>query len=146
MQQTIVKYLREECDEQPPVPFVGSANGMYLGGGSKQDGARKWPSLKSTGCSAGYPDIFIHRRGFNGEIGLAVELKIGANRLSPAQKLWRDVLVAEGNHFAVVYSFEEFKSTLDEYLHGRARAPARPARSERSRSLRGTEELPLVLE
>ena len=45
-----------------------------------------------------------------------------------------------------VYSFEEFKSTLDEYLHGRARAPARPARSERARSRRGTEELPLVLE
>ena len=146
MQQAIVRYLRGEGTEVPWIPFVGSANGAYLGGGSdkcdKSAGARRWATLRSTGCSAGYPDLFMHRRGHNGEIGLAVELKIVDGVLSRAQKQWRDALIAEGCHFAVVHSLDEFKRTLDEYLHGRtARAPR-----ARVASRRGTSQLPLVID
>ena len=93
----------------------------------------------------------MHRRGHNGEIGLAVELKTVVGVLTRAQKLWRDALVAEGCHFEVVRSLDEFKRTLDEYLHGRTApaapaAPARRASRARIESRRGTSELPLVVD
>lgn len=84
----------------------------------------------------------VHRRGCNGEIGLAVELKVGNNGLTPAQKEWRDALLAEGCEFAVVHSLDEFKPTLDKYLHG---APT-PARQRRPGSLRRTDALPFELD
>jgi len=47
-----------------------------------------------------------------------VELKVPGAPLKPEQKMWRDTLVDEGCHYAVAYSFEEFMTTLTEYLHG----------------------------
>ena len=151
MQKTIVKWLRSECEEQPPLRFVGSANGTYLGAAGKpgKAGPIRWASLQATGCSPGYPDLFIHRRGADGEIGLAVELKVGANALTPAQRAWRDALVAEGCHYAVVYSVAEFQAVLQRYLHGTPPTVAAQRSGGRSGgrvvSRRGTAELPLVL-
>lgn len=150
LQQRIVAWLHEECAEQPPLrAFVGSANGAYLGGSGKDPGAgaRVWASLQSTGCSKGYPDMFFHRRGAKGEIGLAVELKLPGGKLKPEQEWWRDTLVDEGCHYAVVVSFQEFKTTLTDYLHGQPAAPTPVRRTERPLSLRGASaEFALVLE
>ena len=150
MQKAIVKWLRDECTEQPPLRFVGSANGAYLGAAGKgKAGAIRWASLQATGCSPGYPDLFIHRRGAGGEIGLAVELKVGKNRLTPAQRVWRDALLAEGCHYAVVYSVAEFQAVLWSYLHGTPPTVAAQRSGRRSGgrivSRRGTAELPLVV-
>ena len=98
--------------------------------------------MQSTGCSPGYPDLFIHRRGHDGEIGLAVELKVEDKRLTRAQKKWRDALVAEGCQFAVIHSVAEFKQTLDTYLHGLPTRVARP----RPSSHRGTAAMPIVFD
>ena len=84
-----------------------------------------WAILKSTGASAGYPDFFIHRRGHNGEIGLAIEFKVGDNDLTPDQKWWREELLAEGNEYKVVRSLAGFKKELHEYLHGPPPPPQR---------------------
>ena len=86
--------------------------------GRPRDGARRWASLKSTGCSDGYPDLFFHRRGHGGQIGLAIELKTGAVPLTRTQKAWREALLAEGCDHAVVRSRKEFKRVLALYMNG----------------------------
>ena len=124
LQQAAFKWSKHECTESPPLrAVIGSANGAYLGGGIR--GAISWAILKSTGASAGYPDFFIHRRGHNGEIGLAIEFKVGDNDLTPDQKWWREELLAEGNEYKVVRSLAGFKKELHEYLHGPPPPPQR---------------------
>ena len=109
MQQQIVKYLRENRDD---VPFVGSSNGAFFG----RRGAKQWGIAKAAGASKGYPDLFVHRRGANGEIGLAVELKLPGRHLSLEQIRWRSKLIASGNAYMVAHSLQEFLSGLDNYL------------------------------
>lgn len=118
MQQAIVQHARAE-----KLLVIGSGNGAYLGGKgtgprSRRQGAVQWTTLKSTGASAGYPDLFIHKRGFFGEIGLAVECKVVGNHLSEAQEGWRADLLTANCGYAVVHSLAEFKAAVSKYLDG----------------------------
>ena len=75
IQKAIADHLREHW---PDMPFVGSVNGAFLGGGRL--GAIRWNVLRSAGSSSGYPDVFVHWRGAFNEIGLAVEVKVPGAR------------------------------------------------------------------
>ena len=125
LQKAIVNWMRAE---HPKLRCVGSANGAFLGPGAA--GAIRWAALESTGCSPGYPDLFVHRRGGNNEIGFAVEVKTDVGVLTRAQKAWRDDLIAEGCSFAVVRSLNEFKEQLAAYL-----GPPAPRGDARSRAI-----------
>ena len=118
IQKAIARFLREHW---PDMPFVGSVNGAFLGGGRL--GAIRWNALRTTGSSSGYPDVFVHWRGAFNEIGLAVEVKVPGARLQPRQQEWRTRLVRAGAVFVVVHSLDEFVQALNSYL-GDTPAPA----------------------
>ncbi|EOD12633.1 hypothetical protein EMIHUDRAFT_213374 [Emiliania huxleyi CCMP1516] len=118
IQKAIAHFLREHW---PDLPFVGSVNGAFLGGGRL--GAIRWNALRTTGSSSGYPDVFVHWRGAFNEIGLAVEVKVLGARLQPRQQEWRTRLVRAGAVFVVVHSLDEFVQALNSYL-GDTPAPA----------------------
>ena len=118
IQKAIAHFLREHW---PDMPFVGSVNGAFLGGGRL--GAIRWNALRTTGSSSGYPDVFVHWRGAFNEIGLAVEVKVPGARLQPRQQEWRTRLVRAGAVFVVVHSLDEFVQALNSYL-GDTPAPA----------------------
>lgn len=74
--------------------------------------------LKAEGVLAGVPDLFLSaaRGGFH---GLYIEMKDGRKgRVSESQRGVMERLTAEGYLCAVCRSFDEFRSTVEEYLRG----------------------------
>lgn len=59
--------------------------------------------LKATGTIAGVWDLHLFYKG-NFYI---IETKVGRNKLSKAQEQWRDVMIENGAHAFVYYTFEE---------------------------------------
>lgn len=57
----------------------GSSNGAVY-----KHGARTANAMKARGCAPGRPDLLVLESGADGSPGLAVELKIGSNKLSDA--------------------------------------------------------------
>lgn len=58
--------------------------------------------------------VIINGRKFG--IAIAVEIKIGKDRLSDDQKLRRDKVEAAGGHYIVAKTFDEFKETIDSII------------------------------
>ena len=80
--------LQVECvawTEELGLTLYGTMGGVFFGG---EYGARaaRGRAFKARGTSPGIPDLLIFDRGARGEAGLAVELKIGDNPLSPEQE------------------------------------------------------------
>jgi hypothetical protein len=48
--------------------------------------------------------------------GMRIEMKVGRNRLTPAQERWRVWYERQGYYAAVCYSWEEAARTLEQYL------------------------------
>tara|TARA_Y100000593_G_scaffold74079_1_gene136177 strand:- start:24 stop:395 length:372 start_codon:yes stop_codon:yes gene_type:complete len=82
-------------------------------GGKRHIGTAK--KLKASGAKAGVPDIFLPVP--HGEKhGLWIELKVGKNKATTAQKMWLSNLASEGYETAVCYGFHEAMTTIVDYL------------------------------
>lgn len=77
--------------------------------------AREAAKFKEMGVRAGFPDLFLYRPA-GGFHGLALELKAGKNKQSPLQVELQAKLEARGYRYAVVYSFDDFRRVIEEYL------------------------------
>lgn len=83
--------------------------------------------MKAMGAKAGVPDVLVFTRPkminpYPGPIGyrngLAIELKIGKNRPTPAQLEWKDKLERCGWRWEVCYSFDEVLAVLRQCYPG----------------------------
>lgn len=85
--------------------------------GGKRD-KRTAAMLKAEGVKAGVPDVFlpVARQGYH---GFYIEMKVGENTTSTAQKAWIAALTAEGYLTAVVYDWMTAARAIAGYL-GRA--------------------------
>ena len=93
----------------------GQAGGAaYLFGGR----TRSANALKARGMEPGTLDLFVLEPGFSGMHGLAVELKIGDNDLSDAQRAWFTRARAKGWRCEVVKSLQEFVALVHEHQSG----------------------------
>ena len=72
--------------------------------------------MKREGVRAGVPDLFLAAPNKT-SYGLFLEMKAGkAGRVSPAQDEMQKILSAHGYAVAVCRSFDEAKTTIEEYL------------------------------
>ncbi|HXF63049.1 MAG TPA: VRR-NUC domain-containing protein [Caldilineaceae bacterium] len=71
--------------------------------------------LKAEGVKPGVPDLFlpVPRGGYH---GLWIELKVGANQLTPAQQQWIEALARFGYLTVVCYGGAEAIAALEQYL------------------------------
>ena len=72
-------------------------------------------AMKREGVKRGVPDLCLPVAR-SGKHGLYIEFKAGDGKLSPYQRRWRDLLIAQGYGVEVVYSFEQAKDLLLNYL------------------------------
>ena len=73
--------------------------------------------LKAEGVVAGYPDIMVFR-GWSGNTGLALELKVWPNKPSADQEEIHRLLTVEGWRVAVCYGLGEVEQVTREYFGG----------------------------
>ena len=75
--------------------------------------------MKAEGLKAGVPDVHlpIASCGYN---GLWIELKVGKNRPTEAQKQWHDALRAMGHKVCVCYSAQAAWDEITGYLDAKA--------------------------
>lgn len=78
--------------------------------------------LKAAGVKEGVPDIFllVPKKGF---CGLALEMKFGKNKTTPAQQDWLKRLQRAGYKIAVPYGFLEAQAEIREYLQNPGEPP-----------------------
>ena len=91
----------------------------HVPNGGKRD-KRTAAMLKAEGVKSGVPDVVlpVARGGFH---GLYLELKVGRNKPSDAQKAWLAALEAEGYRTAVAYDWTAAARALVAYLGHDAR-------------------------
>lgn len=91
----------------------GSANGAVY-----KYGARTANAMKARGCTPGRPDLLVLEHGADGSPGLAVELKIGRNQLSDAQRAWFARAEKRGWRCEVIRSIVAFQTLVREHVTG----------------------------
>jgi CRISPR/Cas system-associated protein Cas5 (RAMP superfamily) len=71
--------------------------------------------LKAEGVLPGVADLvlFIPTQTHH---GLFIELKIKPNKQSVHQKEWQALVTKMNYHYVVVYSFDEFKEQIENYI------------------------------
>ena len=119
LQKAVAKYL----DHHPATKghWFHPPNGSFYGG-TYRVRAMRGAKMKAMGVKAGVPDVIIVRPPDNLGIALsgsdvvavAIELKVGRNKPTPAQVKWHDTLRACGWRVEVCYSFEEVKKVVTE--------------------------------
>lgn len=62
--------------------------------------------MKKMGVKAGIPDIIIINPTLHGDVGLAIELKVKPNRVTPAQEAWRAKFISNGWAWDVAYDID----------------------------------------
>ena len=76
--------------------------------------------LKRKGVTAGVPDVLVfHPKMESGRMeyyGLAIELNVGKNKPTPAQKHMLSEFECAGWQTAVCYNFEAAQYEIDQYL------------------------------
>lgn len=82
--------------------------------GGRRD-LREAARFKAMGVSAGFPDLIlcIPSHGYH---GLCLELKTQTGRQSAMQKEWQKRLSSQGYLYAVIRSFDEFRTAINNYL------------------------------
>ena len=88
-------------------------NGAYFGGGTRS--AIRGATLKRQGLKPGVPDCVILTPSPETGQATFIELKIGYNKLSPDQEVWRDRLEGLGYGYGVAKSLDEVKGVLTQY-------------------------------
>jgi hypothetical protein len=78
--------------------------------------------LKRKGVTAGVPDVLIFQPKITHNrleyYGLAIELKVGKNRTTPAQRAILHDFDSSGWQAVVCYSFEEAQQVIDDHIRG----------------------------
>lgn len=97
------------ADEQDLL-VVGTA-----GGAAYKFGGRTANAMKAKGVEPGQPDLLILTPGGDGTYGLAIELKIGKNELSEAQRAWFARARAKNWRCGEARSLEEFVALVHEH-------------------------------
>lgn len=71
--------------------------------------------LKAEGVVAGVSDLIllVPAHGF---FALCIEMKVKPNKQSDYQKEWQTLVEGYGYQYAVIYTFEEFRDLVNEYL------------------------------
>jgi hypothetical protein len=82
-------------------------------GGKRPRGAAG--KLKAMGVKPGVLDVLLPLP-YNGWSGLAIEMKVGANKTTEQQDDWLAVFHASGYYTAVCYSAEEFMAHVNKFL------------------------------
>jgi hypothetical protein len=82
-------------------------------GGSRN--AIEAANLKRQGVKAGVCDIHVDKAA-GGFHGLKIEMKVGKNRLTPAQEAYFEQCERDGYKTAVCRTFEEFQATISHYF------------------------------
>jgi hypothetical protein len=82
-------------------------------GGKRPRGAAG--KLKAMGVKPGVLDVLLPLP-FNGWSGLAIEMKVGANKTTEQQDDWLRVFEASGYYTAVCYTLEDFMSHVGRFL------------------------------
>lgn len=108
-----------EAEEQTTLfewaAFIPELKYMYAvpNGGSRHP--KEAMNLKRQGVKAGVPDICLPlpKGGYH---GMYLEMKVGKNKTSEAQKEYLAYLASVGYATAVCYSFEEARNTLVKYI------------------------------
>ena len=101
--------------------FIASAIAQY------KNGARTAAGLARRGVEAGVPDLIILEKPARGNKGiLAVELKVGKNKLSQKQQAWLGRAKTRGHTTVVAYTFREFKCAVMAHLHPGSGTAAEP--------------------
>lgn len=74
--------------------------------------------MKAEGVEAGVADMLmlIARWGYH---GLCIEMKYGKNKQSELQKEWQKLAEGQGYKYVVIYSFDDFRQTIESYLNHR---------------------------
>ena len=90
-------------------------NGAYYGGGRRS--AIVGAIVKKQGVKSGVPDCVILTPSPTTGKALFIELKVGRNKLSPDQEVWKELLIEWGYGHAVARSLDEVKQVLNEYGH-----------------------------
>jgi len=71
--------------------------------------------LKAMGTKKGVPDILIFEpKGIYN--GMAIELKVGKNKISEHQKYWLEELASRGWCCVICYDLEEVVKKIDNFL------------------------------
>jgi hypothetical protein len=71
--------------------------------------------LKKEGVRSGVPDVFVAVPS-GGKHGLFIEFKQPGNRMTAAQKIWKEMLWGQGYHVDVCFSAEEGVQLVESYL------------------------------
>lgn len=82
-------------------------------GGKRPRGAAG--KLKAMGVKPGVLDVLLPLP-YNGWSGLAIEMKVGANKTTEQQDDWLDVFRASGYYTAVCYRVEDFMAHVNRFL------------------------------
>lgn len=71
--------------------------------------------LKRAGLKSGIPDVVIITPTKLGHVGLCIELKVGKNKMTNNQYLWKDKLLNSGWAYFLAYGMDEVESILKKY-------------------------------
>lgn len=118
LQAACVKWFRLQYSHLASLLFA------IPNGGNRS--AREGSRLKAQGVVAGVPDLLLAVSSLLPDAwknqqqveahGLFLELKVGKNKPSPEQVQMIDKLEGQGYETAVVYTFDEFRAAIRQYL------------------------------
>ncbi len=88
----------------------------HIPNGGRRD-TKEAASLRRQGVKAGVPDLClpVARCGYH---GLYIELKVGKNRQTAAQKEWQTALNEQGYLSVVCYGWFDARDMIEQYLSG----------------------------
>ena len=115
--QNADNWIGSEDDFQIAVARLLDASGLdwfHVPNGGKRN-AREGAKFKRMGVKAGVPDCIIINSTKEGDVGMAIELKVGKNTRSNAQTDWLLDLHTNGWVVATCYSLSSVEKLLQRY-------------------------------
>lgn len=87
---------------------------VHVPNGRDAGGPHKGAIWKALGVRSGIPDLLFFRATCAGDVGLALELKIGKARPTASQIEWHDRLREQGWRVEVVRSIDAARAIIEE--------------------------------
>jgi len=107
LQQACVKWFRLKYPKYAKLLFA-----VPNGGARSATTAR---ILMGEGVLAGVSDLLLMVTTID-YIGMAIEMKVHPNKLTPKQKEWLDLVEEQGYEVFVCYDFDSFIEKIDDYM------------------------------
>lgn len=117
IQQNEDNWIGSEDDFQIAVARLLDASGLdwfHCPNGGKRN-AREGAKFKRMGVKSGVPDIIILNRTLQEDVGLAIELKVGKNKLSDSQKVFTDMMYEHDWSVCLCYSIYDVQKVINHY-------------------------------